>query len=275
MKDVIIIGAGIFGSVIGKYLQQKGLSILAIDDDKEYSGSKPAACLMKPSWCTAMGKESYKQGIETLESVYDVKTIEFYTQVAKTKVKWIDPKSILENQIDIRTEDIQKLYLTPTNWEVETTENSYSSKYIIIAAGVWSNQILLNLGIPQVPGLAPMTGTSFMTTGKVQKPQILLWRPYKQIVYWEMYPEQIWIGDGDTAKNYNESNMNKSRERCAGFLQHQASQLQPQVGHRPYVKGVQPCYLESHAPNLWVCTGGAKNGTVSAGWAARELYEKL
>jgi hypothetical protein len=67
----------------------------------------------------------------------------------------------------------------------------------------------------------------------------------------------------------------KSRERCAEFLQFSPTDLLPKTGHRPYVKGAQPCYLKEHASGLWVVTGGAKNGTIASGWAASELGKVL
>jgi glycine/D-amino acid oxidase-like deaminating enzyme len=47
------------------------------------------------------------------------------------------------------------------------------------------------------------------------------------------------------------------------------------TGLRPYVPGAKPCVLAEPHPGLWVVTGGAKNGTAAAGWAARKLSEAL
>jgi hypothetical protein len=38
---------------------------------------------------------------------------------------------------------------------------------------------------------------------------------------------------------------------------------------------MKPCYLAEVRPQLWVATGGAKNGTLAAAWCAHELVQKL
>lgn len=277
MKDVVIIGAGLFGCIIAKQLKEKGLDVVIVDNAEDRAGSRPAACLMKPSWYSSMGREQYIPAMETLESLYEVKTIEFHTKVAKTKVKWIDPKIILlPNSIFAKVEKIFRSEMT-NFWTIHTNTGHFDTKRIIVAAGIWCNDILHQAGLGKVPHLSPMTGTAFTVEGKVEKPLILLWRPYKQAVFWEMYPGKIWIGDGETAKDYQEHHLIKSQHRCADFLQIPPAELRPITGHRPYVKDIKPkpCYLEQHAPNLWVVTGGAKNGTIAAGWAANELGKVL
>jgi glycine/D-amino acid oxidase-like deaminating enzyme len=278
MTEAAIIGGGLFGCIIARSLQQQGFQVTIIDNAEPFAGSRPAACLMKPSWCTTIGKEAYSSSMQLLESLYEVKEIEFHTKVAKTKVRWIDPKVILSPAVNRFSEQIIRIHWSKDLqiWELYSSNGgSYTTKLCILAAGVWCNNILLASNLPLVPNLSPVTGTSFICAGKVEKPRILLWRPYKQAVFWEMYPKHIWIGDGETAKEYTEQHLMKSRNRCAEFLNRDPMHLSPTMGHRPYVKDAKPFYLEQHAPGLWVITGGAKNGTIAAGWAAGELSRRI
>lgn len=276
MKDVIIIGAGLFGCIIAKQLMAKGLDVAIIDNAEPMAGSRPAACLMKPSWFSSMGKENYTPAMETLESLYDVKTIEFKTGAGKANVKWIDPESILKSAQHVDSaEKIDTVTNRGDHWTVEYGEEwtLMGAKKIILAAGVWCNELLEASDLPIVSNLSPLTGTSFTAEGKTEA-EIKPWMPYKQIVKFNIEPNRIWVGDGVSLKNYGMFQLNRSLQRCANFIdQLSCESMKASTGHRPYIKDIkpQPCYLKEHAPGLWVVTGGAKNGTIAAGWASHQL----
>lgn len=277
MKDIMIIGSGLFGKIIASHLFNKGLETGIIDSEEIFSGSKPAACLMKPSWYSSMGKDVYTPAMETLESLYDIRTIEFQTKIKKVPVKWIDPRTINAPMSQRIMAKITRLFFNDDGrWRAEDTEgNSYWSDKCIIASGVWCNEILKNSCLRLAPTISPLTGTAFLSEGKIF-PEISIWNPYKQLVKFNITPEQTWVGDGIASKNYFEKGyLSQSQERCARFLGKTINLLTPMTGHRPYVKDAKPCYLEEHAPGLWVVTGGAKNGTIAAGWAAHRLGEIL
>lgn len=275
MKDVIIIGAGLFGCVIAKQLQTKGMDVTIIDSNEELAGSKAAACLMKPSWYSSMGKDAYIPAMETLEALYGVETIEFKTRVKKTKVSWISPRKILNPKVGRINSKVYEIFKTRDKWTVNDYSDNYHSRNIILAGGVWCNTLLMNSNLPLVDNLHPLIGTSFQCLGETT-PEISVWNPYKQLVKFNINESYIWTGDGVTSKNYWEKKyLSQSLERCANFIGKPPGDLWPTTGHRPYVKDAKPCYLEEHAPNLWVVTGGAKNGTIAAGWAAYELSKRI
>lgn len=273
MNDIIIIGSGIFGCIIAKQLRAKGRKVLIIDNSQPQAASKAAACLMKPSWFSSMDKEAYIPAMGTLENLYTIQEIEFQTKIKKTKVKWIDPITILNDQESVQSKVIS-ISKNAMGWTIATEKISYSAFHIILAAGIWCNEILFNSALPPVPNLFPQTGTSFKISGVVT-PKIHIWRPYKQLVSFNIAPSTIWIGDGHVRKDYDDTDISKSQQRCAEFLEVQPTQLYPFTGHRPYVRKAKPCYLEQHASQLWVITGGAKNGTIAAGWAAHEISRRL
>lgn len=272
--DVLIIGSGIFGSVISSKLRQLGMNFEIVDRHCMNAGSQPAACLMKPSWFSSMGKELYIPAMDTLQNLYNVREIEFQTKVLKTKVSWINPREIMNqpHQID----KVENIIVSDGGYVtfLQCSE-AIESRNVIIAAGIWSNQILKESGYQLVPDLQPKTGTAFKVIGQTSVPRIHSWMMYKQIVSFNIDEENIWIGDGVANKNYTNDTLQKSRERCAGFLGKGTGELSPTTGHRPYVTDAKPCYLKEHAPGLWVVTGGAKNGTIAAGWAAHKLGEIL
>lgn len=274
MKDVIIIGAGLFGSIIAKALRQTGIEAFLIDNKEEYRGSKPAACLMKPSWYSALGPETYVPAMKTLEFLYNVETIEFKTKISKASVKWINPKSILE--IDSMQDSIQFIERTNNSWILQGQNGIYQAKHIIIAAGIWCNGILQRSNLPLAPEISSLTGTAFVFEDCSTQPEISIWNPYKQLVKFQIEPKCAWVGDGIASKNYwKRDYLNQSFNRCVNFVAAPFSKVIAKTGNRPYVKQAKPCYLQSHGTNLWVVTGGAKNGTIAAGWAAQKMVELI
>lgn len=277
--DCAIIGNGIFGAIIAKKLRKQGMQILTIDSNEKLAGSKPAACLMKPSWYAAMGPETYKPAMKLLEELYNVEKIEFQTKVKKVIVDWINPLSILI-PADVNGR-ISEIYKFKDGWQIirDCGNNSaypvIRTKNIILAAGVWCNKILSNSGLPIVEDLKAQTGTSFKVLGQTLQPRIHIWMPYKQIVDFNISTTHVWVGDGIAVPEYTDEHLLKSQIRCANFLGTYVTDLIPTTGHRPYVKNAKPCYLKEHAHGLWVVTGGAKNGTIAAGWAAHTLGERL
>ena len=97
MTDAIIVGGGLFGAIIAKALRADGHEVLVIDRGERYAGSKPAACLMKPSWFSSLGRKVHVPALRLLGDLYDIKNIEFTAgiKLLKVDVMWIDPATIL------------------------------------------------------------------------------------------------------------------------------------------------------------------------------------
>ena len=112
----------------------------------------------------------------------------------------------------------------------------------------------------------------------VEHPFIRPWAPYRQIVAFNR-GDGLWVGDGTAVKpeTFTAERLQKSMVRCAGAvglpgLEKNGPEIV--IGHRPYVPKVKPCYLKIQR-GLIVATGGAKNGTLAAGWAAHKVGEAL
>lgn len=276
--DCAIIGGGIFGSIIAKRLRKLGIVVVVIDNNEPMAGSKSAACLMKPSWYSSMGSDLFEPAMEQLHALYKVQQIEFATKLMNVTVDWIDPISILQSP-DVRG-TVKKIKHIDSNWNIYRDSGNNPAhpaivcKYLILAAGVWSNKLLFSSGLEIVEGLSARTGSAFRAKSKTEA-RIHPFAPYRQLVKFNISPDTIWIGDGTTNINYGETNFKKSLERCANFAGLFPQELSGSTGHRPYVKDCKSGYIKQHAPNLWVVTGGAKNGTIAAGLAAHRIGEML
>jgi hypothetical protein len=110
------------------------------------------------------------------------------------------------------------------------------------------------------------------------EPAIRPWAPYKQLVRFNR-GDGIWCGDGSAIipENWTLERQLQSRKRCAEFVGKSETSSKLLVGIRPYIKLQKkaPCLVERLNKGIWVATGGAKNGTMSAAWAAREIEAGL
>ena len=269
--DAIIVGGGLFGQVITKALRETGRNTIIFDANHSERGSHPAACLLKPSWFSALGKEVYEPALELLDKLYGVQDLSFELHPLKVTgkmgsatVHWVPPSEILKG----RTTRSYVKGVQPGKVKVGLA--TYTSPLIIVAAGIWSELLL-----PQYRQTA-QKGVAFLwKDASVPSNVIRPWAPYRQLIRFHR-GDGVWAGDGTAIKstNWTDEREATSRERCTdhvGFPQDTGTAL---AGLRPYAKGHKPCLLEEVEPGLWVASGGAKNGTLAAGWCAHEIVRR-
>jgi len=265
--DAIIVGGGLFGQVIARALRAEGRDVAVYDDRRPEAGSKPAACLMKPSWFSGLGKDVYEPSLKLLDDLFSVKDIEFTLRprVAKTTVHWCNPASILGGPVC----PAKVIHVEPGR--IRTEGNVIiEADLIVVSAGVWTEKLL-----PQYKQTA-QKGVAFLWPEEtIAEPFINVWAPYRQLVGFNR-GDGLWVGDGTAIKNENwtHERLAKSFKRCEDAME--CSMGTPIVlpGLRPYAKGHKPCLLEEVRPGLWVASGGAKNGTVAAGYCAHVIRER-
>lgn len=265
--DAIIVGAGIFGSVINKALSNAGMSCLVIDDRRENAGSKPAACLMKPSWFSSLGKEVHEPSLRLLDELYGVRDLQFKVGVGTATVHWVPPTQILSTNFHRG-----KVTQLGRNYVKLQDGLQFFARNIILAAGVWTD---LLVDMPKMLGRA---GCAFTWSGHLGRAFISPWAPYRQLVGFDRAPGEIWVGDGSAIKpeNWTQERQQISLERCSKIAHLPALAATPLYGIRPYTSAMKPCYFTRvGTSNTWVATGGAKNGTLAAGWCAHRLLEAL
>lgn len=281
MSRVAVIGAGIFGSVVAAALRKDGHTVTVLDAMKEGSGSKPAACLMKTSWFSSMGKDKYEPSLRLLDDLYGVQDIPFSVLgPVKATVHWCDPEKILQ-QPNWHSE-VHSVMRTASGWLLHTTTGELSADVVVVAAGIWSNSLV---GLPELaPGLVGRAGVSFRWHDmQIENPFINPWAPYRQLVGFNISKTDVWVGDGTAIKpdNWTSDREAVSYARCAnaigraGFGDREVGRVSPLYGIRPYLSDAKPCLVQERLPGLWINTGGAKNGTIAAGWAAHVIREAL
>lgn len=288
--DVLIIGAGLFGTIIGDWLRRGGRNVTIVDAERPHAGSGPAACIMKSSWLTSMSKREQDASMMVLDKLYGVQELKAKVNFgAQVKVYWVPPRDILKpgryttarvSAIGMDREGpLWKKGIEGPGWA-----ETYRAKTIIVAAGVWSGQLC---SVPNLTGTKGVAFTwnvsNFSGPGDalppgLPPPAIRVWAPYKQLLSVQRAPDELWVGDGTAVKpdSMDLDRVNACLKRCSEFVGLPASEAKHHLGIRPTIKGLKaPAHIEQVLPNIWVATGGAKNGTAGAGWAAYKLGEAL
>ena len=264
----MVVGAGLFGSVIAAALRANGRSVLVVDDAQPGAGSAPAACLMRPSWFSSFGKKPSALALGLLDELYGVQDLLFRVGPGHVTVHWCDPLSILsEKPLCARVKRVVK---SGPGWEVRIRDHeSVDARLVVVAAGVWTTLLA-----PVEGGLVGQAGVAFLwADDHIEKPFVRPWAPYKQVVAFNR-GDGLWVSDGTAIKrdNWTDARAVSCEERCAAAV---GSSSKPRhiFGVRPYSRE-RPCYLREHRPGFWVATGGAKNGTLAAAWCAHEIIRK-
>jgi glycine/D-amino acid oxidase-like deaminating enzyme len=273
--DVLVIGAGIFGATIARGLARRGLTVRVFDDGRPLSGSAASGCLMKPSWYSSLDPEVYRSAMAELETAYGVQdiTLKLWPSKRGVAVKWVPREKFLRlDDLDLQPFRVTGVEgLTVTLEENEVVEARLA---VVVAAGYWARDLLGEFGA-RIQGKA---GTAvFWDNHELPAGFIRPWAPYKQMVAFQEGPGKVWAGDGTAIlyERWDEKYPKKTVSRLAKATRLRAGEARSLVGIRPFVRGVKPCLLEEVTPGLWVATGGAKSGTLGAGWAAAELGRRL
>nr|QIG67107.1 FAD dependent oxidoreductase protein [Rhizobium phage RHph_TM26] len=268
MRDVIIVGGGLFGSIAAAALRAAGMDVCLIDDGRPLSGSRAAGCLMKPSWLGKMGKSNVSASFQLLDRLYGLRTVYLKAGPLTVDAEWVNPDRVLGT--DRIARKIAKVSTFPGGNRVRFAPdlNHMDAKTVIVACGAWTRELIT--GTPVVGKV----GVSVRLNKPPEDNRISVWAPYKQLVRFAVPDEGFyWAGDGTAIleKRWTPERFQASRERIESF----AGAGNARAGIRPFTATDQPASLEEIAPGLFSLTGGGKNGTAAAGWAATQLLERL
>jgi len=282
--NTVVVGAGIFGQTIAAALRKTGQKVLLFDSGEAMAGSKPSACLMKPSWFSGMGKDKYEPALKTLDELFGIQDIVFelrpplnvLKKIGTATVHWCNPTKVLAGQFT--RGKVQEYTKTDRGWQVTAEVGGriglVQTQNLIIAAGIWTKSLVA------LPDLQGKVGAAFIIPGATMgKPFIRPYAPFKQLVSFQR-DEGVWVGDGSAinVENWNKERMLVSYRRCMEAV---GSPPREKVniieGIRPYVKDLkgEPCLLLEQSKGFWICTGGHKNGMVAAGYVAHTLRNRL
>jgi hypothetical protein len=255
---LLVVGAGLFGSLAASWARSKGVETLVFDPGTSGAASPAAAGLFKEAWAGKKLRDHYHRALVLLERLYNVRSISLTCpDGVKEPFLFLPPTAILEPQ-PIR----QRVTTVGDGW-LETAEHRYHGD-VYIAAGVWCEQFLPGLG---VYGKA---GAAFLFQGEREGRMHAL-GPSRQALAFVRDPGTTYFSDGTAERDYTSLHDQQTLER-AGALGLTDAPRARLWGVRPYVPG-GPVFRKLSA-RTWLATGGRKLGTILGASFARRLVEE-
>lgn len=309
--DVVVIGAGLIGSMTAKYLRSKGMEVIIIDSRHLLGASKCSFGTWKEGWVNPIIKDEYDDGVDLLKKYTGgIKEVEFLVRpknynnrsVMRQEVDQSNTKIEKFNQVDCKlilneefitgsVINIEGKKVTIAQGKEKTKETYQANVAIIIAAGVWTTDILIDNGLTDnLPYLDMQWGSVFKLEGdKLPINQMKEWSPYKQSMFVNMGKNLAMFGDGVTVKNPKPGGKdNRVQMTSERILIHMNELLltrkwAPSItsimeGYRPYLnktKSSTKNFVNQHSSFVISATGGAKNSTILCGHMAKEIYRKI
>jgi glycine/D-amino acid oxidase-like deaminating enzyme len=267
---IIVIGAGLFGSMATALARKAGYEVCLIDNNSPYAASRCSGNLFKPSWLDSLGAEKSEIAYKTLHYLFNVQKVECALRPLLNKIislDWVDPaESLLRPDLKATVQEVSDGY-------VRTVEGKKISGRVLVAAGVWSEELVA------MPKIKRLMGASLRIRGQVKQPSIYMWAPYKHAVAYNITENEIWAGDGAAiiAKNWTAERVDSLRNHATKFfgVHLKPGHFEVREGARPYVEGFKQGFFARVAPRTWVSTGGAKNGAILAAYQAAQFVEGL
>lgn len=267
--DVLVVGAGLFGSMATHLLRKAGARVLLIDDQRPFSGSAAAGCLLRPTWLSSLNATG-KLGLELLNEHWPPTPLNFRVLPTRRTIEilHLSPSTVLlPPDISQRVLEVLPggmIYLAEEDEPLKAAN-------VLVAAGAWTDTLV------PVPPLRTKVGVSFIFPTQLEEPLVRFWAPYKQLLAFNNSAETVWAQDGTAIlyRNWGKKDYARiARARCAELVGRPCTE-HIHVGHRPFVEGHPRGFLEEVLPRVWASTGGGKFGAVLGAYQAQRFLEAV
>lgn len=262
MYDLVIVGAGLAGSMVAKYATDKGYDCVVLDDGNDLAASRASSNLSMFSWIKKLGDVG-EQGVSNLQKDWPIQTIQF--NGGKSPALHLPSEDVLwKNVVFAKVSQIHD------GWVKTTEEKSYYGT-VVVAAGVWSQKLL------EVEGLQAVAGHTLFFEGQWSEPILKLWAPYKHLKIFQYNSDLVLFGDSTAVlqQNYLEDH------KLASLMRAKELGLAPPYKLRGVYSGLRPVMkdknvvCERRGEKLWLLTGGGKMGMTMYAATAKQLVERL
>lgn len=274
-SDIIIIGAGLFGSMTAKYMKKKGLNVILIDCEQEMAASKCSFGVWKEGWINKTIKTEVAEGLPLLEEFAGIKKEEFFNMDKEIlePMFYVDCRKILNEKY------LKETVVSIKNNIVKTNKGEHTStKAVIVCAGVWTPELLK--GYKNVPKVDIAWGATMDYSQNIDSSRYKTWAPYRQSILLKVDEKKFVFGDGATVKNPKTEDP-RIEAASTRLVLHAADVIgssdiskitSVKEGYRPYLAKGFGSMVNQHDSKLFSATGGAKNSTILCGWVAKSLY---
>lgn len=303
-----MIGAGFWGKAVSALARSCGIKVLTLDSGYKKSGSRNAAGLVHTSWFSGAffkklvpewwTKKDLNFSLDWLQGEGLIKCGEdvepFY---GKNKgLKSFRPDCWMLKDLDAflncdakRTEVLRLVRGRERGWIVETEASTHSTKRVVLATGIGTDDLLERSGLPKV-GVSGLKGRGVIlvttasagamylqhTSTKLERPYRMLKTPYLHYTFRPWGEGKVRLGDTVEGEGDKPS---ERREGLLSVAQDRDRLKSPEivewrVGFRP-VSTQGRVYVELIAPGLVVATGGHRVGLGLSGGVALRVLKLL
>ena len=258
MPTLLIVGAGLFGSLAAAYARSKGIEVKVFDPQLPGAASPAAAGLFKEAWAPQKWRGHYHQALPVLESLYGIRTVNLrHDDGTLESFHCVPPTTILESN-PIR----QTVSAIGDGWL--KADGVQHEGWVYVAAGIWCE--------PFVPGLRIIgkAGAAFVYSGE-RAGRIRNLTYGRQAVAFVRNAGCTHFSDGTAEVDYREEHDQLTLEhaRQLGLTEAPIERI---WGRRPYTPG-GPLFQQL-GQRTWLATGGRKMGTIMGAAFARRLIEE-
>ena len=257
MAALLVVGAGLFGSLAARYARSKGIETHVFDPGLDGAASPAAAGLFQEAWFGRKLREHYQQAVPLLEQLCSIRRVALqYDDDTLESLLCVPPSAILDAH-PIR----QRVTAVGDGW-LEAGDERYEGN-VYVAAGVWCRDFLPALSV------SGKAGAAFAFAGE-RPGRIRKLSHGRQALAFVRDPGSTHFSDGTAESVYTDEHEQRSLSRAKDFGLDKP--IHRYWGYRPYTPG-GPVFMRL-GDRLWLATGGRKVGTIVGAAFARRLVDQ-
>jgi glycine/D-amino acid oxidase-like deaminating enzyme len=275
---LLIVGAGLFGSLAAAYARRHGREVVVFDPGLPGAASPAAAGLFCEAWLGRKHVAVYADAVSVLESLYPIRDIDFErSNGGRQTIRFVSPAAILE-PAPIR----ETVTAVGDGWL--TTESGRHEGHVYVAAGIWARRFAPDLDIvgkagaafrfageraaclDERRGLSPPETRSDCTFPVGINPTAR-----QSALAFVREPGATYFNDGTAEIDYTAEHERRSLDRAQTLGL--TGPIERLWGIRPYTPG-GPVFRRL-GERLWLATGGRKLGTLYGAVFARRLAMEM
>ena len=285
MIDLLIVGGGYWGVASALAAEKNGLSVYMVDGDDHMNGSKAAGGHFSLKWFKGKFKDGMARAYEdalamgvlfdtkgaVINTLYDRK--KFGNKYLKPKGDWwtFTPEQFLSLRLPDKKLLVSKIKKTDTV-ELQTNCGNIKSRNVLICAGAWTDTLLHMSDLPRV-GVSALAGSAISFKGEnIDKLILHQTTPYRQISIRNWGQGCVRIGETSEHKEHEHQ---QYLDKMIGTVRHHLGGYRPCELYRGYRAMRKKPFIGKVADNIYVATGGGRNGGVMSFYAARKIVSSI
>ncbi len=175
--DIIVIGAGLVGSMIARVFRDSDYEVVVIDSGDKMSASKCSGGLWKASWVEKIEEEA-KQGEHIIGQYFEIQKLTLKNDKDEDEVfNYVNCNDVL-----VEPDIVSEVVSIKNNVVICKKHGEFyvAKVAVIIAAGYHTNHILEKSNYKLKSNVDAQWGKVFEFEGQIDTNRVHIWAPYRQ-----------------------------------------------------------------------------------------------